>query len=79
MKENAAAEHDPERKTLFDKMVARVISCLRGKRVYTPALVEAIAKVWTSPSAGGSRSAISRIVTHVSDYFCKQTTGTYAR
>ena len=52
--------------TLFDRLMEHVIRGLRGNRVYTPALVEKIVKVGTAPSCG-SRSSISRILTHTGD------------
>ena len=67
-----------QRSTLFDKLMANVVTCLRGKRVYTASLVERIAKIGTAPSAG-SRSSIAKVATHTGDEFCDEVTGTCAR
>ena len=42
-----------------------LVQTLRGKRLYTPGLLETIAKVGTCPSAGGSRDAIASIISHM--------------
>ena len=48
------------------------IDVLRGKRRYTPGLIEAIAKIGSCPSAGGSRASIARIISHMGGTNCVQ-------
>ena len=56
--------------TLFDKLMTMTIGVLRGKRLYTPGLLEHIAKIGSCPSAGGSRASIARILSHMGDVSC---------
>ena len=55
--------------TILEQLIQQVKQSLRGKRVYSHALVEQIAKIGTAPSAGGSRAAIASILSHVGDQF----------
>ena len=63
-----------ENPTLYDKLVRVVINVLRGKRLYTPGLLGAIAKIGSCPSAGGSRAAIASIISHMGREYCAQET-----
>ena len=65
--------------TLFDNLMREVVLSVRGKRTYTNAPVEYIIKVGTSPSAGGSRSAIASILSHNGDQLCGKVTIPHAR
>ena len=55
------------KRSLLEKLVSLMRSSLRGKRVYTPTLVELISKVGTSPSAAGARGPLASIIKHVTD------------
>ena len=65
-------QHRKLQPTLFDKLMRMTISVLRGKRLYTPGLLEEIAKIGSCPSAGGSRAAIARILSHMGKVSCVQ-------
>ena len=54
---------------LLDRLMFHVTHALRGKRLYTKGLIETIAKVGSCPSAGGSRSPIARILSHMGDLY----------
>ena len=58
--------------TLYDKLVLHVTHGLRGKRIYTPGLVELIAQVGTRPSAGGARGTLAGIISHLRGSNCVQ-------
>ena len=63
-----------ENPTLYDNLMRVVINVLRGKRLYTPGLLETIAKIGSCPSAGGSRAAIASIISHMGREYCAQET-----
>ena len=50
---------------LLGKLTKHAADSIRGKRSYTPALLERIAAIGTAPSAGGSRSSIGTTLSHV--------------
>ena len=66
-KELHAEAGTSEEMTLYDKLAANVLSSIRGKREYSYHQAEWIARVGTTPSAGGSRSPLSGIISQVSD------------
>ena len=61
-----------QEKTLLQKLVDHVITSLRGKRTYSRAQVEIIARVGLCPSAGGTRAALASIISIVSVVICAQ-------
>lgn len=70
-----AAKNEKERieaqnPTLYDKLMQVVVNVLRGKRLYTPGLLETIAKIGSCPSAGGSRAAIASIISAMGKEYC---------
>ena len=72
---NIATNSDEgNRETLFENLTAQVVYSVRGTRKYTHARVERIAKIGTSPSDGGSRSAIESILSHNGDQLCGKVT-----
>ena len=54
--------------TLLNSLIDHVIHCLRGKRVYTRSFVDYVARVGTTPSAGGARGPIALILSQVGDF-----------
>ena len=76
---DATSRNEGERNSLFQNLMEHVVYSVRGKRKYTRALVEKITKVGTSPSAGGSRSAIASILSHNGDQLCGKVTTPQAR
>ena len=69
-KDLAHREKAKEGSSLYDKLVVHVMRGLRGKRLYTPFLVEVIARVGSRPSAGGARGPLSSILTHIGGFGC---------
>ena len=64
---------------LLGRLIFHVTHALRGKRLYTKGLIETIAKVGRCPSAGGSRSPIARIMTHMGELnFCTNPVSAWA-
>ena len=57
----------PPDQELYDKLVADVVSSLRGKREYTYSYAEWVTKVGSIPSDGGSRSPLAAVISQVSD------------
>ena len=63
--------------TFHGKLVLHFTHGLRGKRLYTPGLVELIAQVGTCPSAGGTRGPLAGIISHLRGSNCVQKTRPY--
>ena len=57
--------------TLYDKLVLRIAHGIRGKRLYTPCLIEFIAQV-SCPDAGGTRGPIAIILSHMRNLRCME-------
>ena len=50
---------------LFNSLLKIMTSSARGKRTYTPTLVELVARVGRAPSAGGARAPLAGIIKHI--------------
>ena len=57
---------------LLNSLIEHVIHSLRGKRVYARTFVDYIARVGTTPSAGGARGPIALILSQVGGYLSAQ-------
>ena len=64
---------------LFNSLIKSIVPIARGKRTYTPTIVELIARVGSSPSAGGSRAPLDGIIKHVTDGWCTLYTYIYVQ
>ena len=56
---------DEDDDCLLTKLIEHVILSLRGKRIYTRSFVDYIARVGTTPSAGGARGPIALILSQI--------------
>ena len=63
----AAAAASKQGDTLLGALVRHEISGTRGKRPYTAALAEHIARVGCAPSAGGARAPLAGIISMTKD------------
>ena len=55
---------EKEESALFGKLYKNIALASRGKRNYTPARSELLARVGSFPSDGGARSPLAAIITH---------------